>query len=96
MTQQQIDDGDKPQMQQQIANVFVGIQYNAKSWDIRALWQDSAYTNVDPNNPSFLGPLTNTVIMEFELKGFREAGDTTNLSSRLNQINGYEEKQWGV
>ncbi|MWZ38937.1 LPS-assembly protein LptD, partial [Francisella tularensis] len=37
--------------QKQIANIFAGLQYNAKSWAVRALWQKTAYTNQDPNNP---------------------------------------------
>ncbi|MED7820371.1 MULTISPECIES: LPS-assembly protein LptD [unclassified Francisella] len=123
LTQQQIDDGDKPQAQQtitlssiinltdtwaiaalwnydlvqkKIANTFVGVQYNAKSWDVRFLWEDSAYTNVDPNDPATLSPLTSTYILQFELKGIGGAGESDNLASRLNQINGYQEKSWGV
>ncbi len=54
--------------QQQISNVFAGIQYNAKSWAIRAMWQASSYTNEDPNNPQALADLTSTYMLEFELK----------------------------
>jgi LPS-assembly protein len=82
--------------QKKIANTFIGIQYNAKSWNVRALWQSTAYTNEDPNKPQILGSLTSTYILELELKGIGGIGNTTNLASRLNQINGYNEKQWGV
>ncbi|MED7789190.1 LPS assembly protein LptD [Francisella sp. 19X1-34] len=78
----------------QIANVFAGFQYNAKSWDIRALWQGTAYTSDNPNDPQALGQLTNTYVLEFELKGIGGAG-ASNLATRLNQINGYQSGEWG-
>ncbi|ASG67712.1 LPS biosynthesis protein [Francisella halioticida] len=81
--------------QAKTSNVFAGLQYNAKSWAIRALWQATAYTNEDPNNTQALGSLTNTYLLEFELKGIGGAG-ATNLASRLNQINGYQSGEWGV
>ncbi|API86383.1 LPS-assembly protein LptD [Francisella uliginis] len=81
--------------QAKTSNVFAGFQYNAKSWAIRALWQATAYTNEDPNNTQALGSLTNTYLLEFELKGLGGAG-ASNLASRLNQINGYESGEWGV
>lgn len=81
--------------QKKIANVFAGLQYNAKSWAFRALWQASAYTNQDPNNPTQLGPLVNTYMFEFELKGLGGIGNTSDISSRLQQINGYNVGEWG-
>lgn len=81
--------------QKLISNVFVGVQYNAKSWAVRALWQASAYTNQDPNNPTKLGDLTNTYMVEFELKGLGGIGNTSNISSYLQQINGYKVGEWG-
>ena len=81
--------------QKLISNVFAGVQYNAKSWAVRALWQASAYTNQDPNNPTKLGDLTNTYMVEFELKGLGGIGNTSDISSRLQQINGYKVGEWG-
>ncbi|WKL76766.1 LPS assembly protein LptD [Francisella tularensis subsp. mediasiatica] len=81
--------------QKQIANIFAGLQYNAKSWAVRALWQKTAYTNQDPNNPTLLGPLVNTYMFEFELKGLGGIGNTSDISSRLQQINGYQVGEWG-
>lgn len=81
--------------QKQIANIFAGLQYNAKSWAVRALWQNTAYTNQDPNNPTLLGPLVNTYMFEFELKGLGGIGNTSDISSRLQQINGYQVGEWG-
>lgn len=78
-----------------ISNIFAGFQYNTKSWAIRALWQASVYTNQDPNNPTQLGDLNNTYMLEFELKGLGGIGNTSNLSSRLQQINGYKVGEWG-
>lgn len=80
--------------QKQIANVFAGFQYNAKSWDIRVLWQGTAYTSDNPNDTQKLGTLTNTYLLEFELKGIGGAG-ASSLGSRLDQINGYEAGEWG-
>jgi LPS-assembly protein len=80
--------------QNQIANVFAGFQYNAKSWDIRALWQATPYTSNNPNDTQKLGTLTNTYLLEFELKGIGGAG-ASSLGERLNQINGYESGEWG-
>ncbi|AIT09158.1 LPS biosynthesis protein [Candidatus Francisella endociliophora] len=81
--------------QKQISNVFAGLQYNAKSWALRFLWQKSAYTNQDPNNPQELGPLRDTYMLEFELKGIGGMGNTSGISERLTQINGYETGEWG-
>lgn len=81
--------------EQKISNVFAGLQYNAKSWALRAMWQATAYTNENPNDPNSLANLTSTYMLEFELKGLGGVGDTSNLSSRLQQINGYKVGQWG-
>ncbi|ABK89605.1 LPS assembly protein LptD [Francisella tularensis subsp. novicida] len=81
--------------QKKISNAFAGFQYNTKSWIVRALWQSSAYTNQDPNNPNFLGDLNNTYMLEFEFKGLGSVNNNGNLSSRLQQINGYKIGQWG-
>lgn len=81
--------------QKQISNVFAGFQYNDKSWAIRAMWQASAYTNNDPNNPTSLDDLTSTYMLEFELKGLGGIGNTSNLASRMQQINGYKTGEWG-
>ncbi|WP_150466809.1 LPS-assembly protein LptD [Francisella sp. SYW-9] len=82
--------------QKQIANAFVGVQYNAKSWALRFLYQVSAYTNQDPNEPTLLGGLTDTFLMSFELKGLGGGlGNTDELYSRLQQIPGYTQGQWG-
>ncbi|QLE79809.1 LPS assembly protein LptD [Francisella sp. Scap27] len=83
-------------IQNQTADVFGGVQYDAKSWTIRALIQASAFTNATPNDPDALDPLTTSYILEFELKGLGGVGDTSNLSNRLNQINGYTSGQWGA
>ena len=81
--------------QKQIADWFAGFQYNDKSWAIRALMQASAFTNQNPNDPQKLGPLINSYILQFELKGIGSGGNSSQLSSRLSQINGYESGQWG-
>ena len=81
--------------QKQIADWFAGVQYNAKSWAVRALIQASAFTNQNPNDPQKLGDLTNSFLLQFELKGIGGGGNTSNLSSRLSQIKGYETGQWG-
>ncbi|BCD91186.1 hypothetical protein fh0823_13250 [Francisella halioticida] len=82
--------------QKQVANAFIGVQYNARSWDIRLLYQLSAYTNVDPNNPTILWNLTDTVLFSFELKGLGgTAGNSEELYSRLEQIPGYKAGEWG-
>ncbi len=81
--------------QKQISDWFVGFQYNDKSWAVRALMQASAYTNQNPNDPLMLGPLNNSYILQFELKGIGGSGDNSDLSSRLSQITGYENGQWG-
>ncbi|PLQ88450.1 hypothetical protein CYR63_08660, partial [Francisella tularensis subsp. holarctica] len=57
--------------------------------------QKTAYTNQDPNNPTLLGPLVNTYMFEFELKGLGGIGNTSDISSRLQQINGYQVGEWG-
>ncbi len=54
--------------QKQISDWFAGLQYDDKSWAIRALMQASAFTNQNPNDPQKLGPLTNSYILQFELK----------------------------
>lgn len=81
--------------QKQISDWFAGFQYNDKSWAVRALMQASAYTNQNQNDPQKLGPLTNSYIIQLELKGIGGMGNTSDLSSRLSQINGYEPGQWG-
>ncbi|AEB27661.1 Outer membrane protein Imp, required for envelope biogenesis / Organic solvent tolerance protein precursor [Francisella cf. novicida Fx1] len=81
--------------QKKISNAFAGFQYNTKSWIVRALWQSSAYTNQDPNNPNFLGDLNSTYMLEFEFKGLGSINNNGNLSSRLQQINGYKIGEWG-
>ncbi|AJC49384.1 LPS-assembly protein LptD [Allofrancisella guangzhouensis] len=81
--------------QNQLADAFVGLQYNDKSWAVRALWQKSAYTNSDPNDPQKLGNLVNSYMLEFELKGLGSVGSSSNIASRLSQINGYEAGEWG-
>ncbi|NDS50547.1 LPS-assembly protein LptD, partial [Francisella tularensis subsp. holarctica] len=62
---------------------------------VRALWQKTAYTNQDPNNPNFLGNLNSTYMLEFEFKGLGSVNNNGNLSSHLQQINGYKIGQWG-
>ncbi len=82
--------------QKQIANAFIGVQYNTKSWAVRLLYQKSAYTNQDPNDPTTLGALSDTVLFSFELKGLGDsAGSANDLYSRLEQIPGYENGEWG-
>ena len=81
--------------QKQTSDVFGGFQYNDKSWAIRAIVQSTAFTNVNPNDPQKVGELTASYILEFELKGIGGVGGSSNLSSRLHQINGYETGQWG-
>ena len=122
LTQQQINDGEKPPHQRtitlstmlnladqwsvaalwnynfeqkKVSDVFVGFQYDAKSWAVRALWQGTAYTNTDPNLPQALDKLTNTFSLSFELKGLGGSGASSNVASRLSQINGFE-NQWGA
>jgi LPS-assembly protein len=81
--------------QKQISDWFVGFQYDHKSWAVRALMQASAFTNQNPNDPQKLGSLVNSYVLQFELKGIGGMGNSSNLSSRLSQINGYEPGQWG-
>lgn len=83
-------------IRKQTADVFGGIQYDAKSWTVRALIQASAFTNAQPNDPEALAPLTSSYILEFELKGLGGVGDTSGFANRLNQINGYTSGQWGA
>ncbi|WP_193790878.1 LPS-assembly protein LptD [Francisella uliginis] len=81
--------------QKKISNFFAGLQYNAKSWATRIVWQGTAYTNNDPNNPDILGSLTNTYLLEFELKGLSNIGNSEGLHTQLGQIAGYERGMWG-
>ena len=81
--------------QKQISDWFAGFQYNDKSWAVRALMQDSAFINQNLNGFQKLSSLVNSYIFQFELKGIGGIGNSSNLSSRLGQINGYETGQWG-
>ena len=81
--------------QKQVANAFVALQYNDKSWAVRALAQASSFTNQNPNDPLELTNLTYSYMLEFELKGLGGVGDTAQISSQLHQITGYETGEWG-
>lgn len=81
--------------QSKISNWFAGIQYNAQSWAVRVLYQGNAFTSNNPNDPLELSSLTNSFLLEFELKGFGGIGDNTKISSLLSQIKGYSTNEWG-
>ncbi|MFC4892673.1 LPS-assembly protein LptD [Pseudofrancisella aestuarii] len=83
-------------IQKSITNTFVGLQYDANSWALRGLIQRSAYTSNNPNDPNAVGKLTNTYVLELELKGLGGVYGANGLAQRLNQINGYTAGQWGV
>ena len=74
------------------SNMFAAIQYDSCSWAIRLLAQRHISASSDPNTPSKIsGPLNNTYMVQFELKGL--GGTTrTSLDRNLAMINGYSDK----
>ena len=81
--------------QKQASDWFAALQYDHKSWAIRALMQASALTNQDPNNPTALSALNYSFFLQFELKGLGGVSNSNEFTSRMSQINGYETGQWG-